>query len=287
MGIASLWSYWGAIENFHEGWYSPSLWENLGMMVFQYLLFSLVFVTLALVSLRWRRVGLSMHIGCALFCLWFFQRANFLVLWLLIVLPIISLGLLYYVGQLQHKRWAYRLIIGVPLLIILVISVPQVIRVGKRLNTFDEDMQIIEGTAKTLVWAPRGPLWPDHGSTWEEAVHVTRHIAKDGFSFCEEEQHYWRLPTIEEAVGSMMGHGEHAQGFWDAEKEKAVYALQPDKESPLWDVYSPVIYYWTSDSSPSDDSRAYIIVYHGGVFTKMKQSKQNSLSFRAVRDVQD
>jgi hypothetical protein len=102
---------------------------------------------------------------------------------------------------------------------------------------------------------------------------------------CDEVQDYWRLPTIEEAVGSMMLHGKNAQGCWDAGSEKAQYAFTPDKESSLWDVHSPVIYYWTSDSSPSDEQRAYIIVYHGGVFTKLKHARQPSLSFRAVREV--
>lgn len=26
--VGSLWAYWGGVENFYEGWYSESLWEN-------------------------------------------------------------------------------------------------------------------------------------------------------------------------------------------------------------------------------------------------------------------
>ncbi len=33
--IAGFWAYWGANENFHEGWYSVSIWENLFMRVCQ------------------------------------------------------------------------------------------------------------------------------------------------------------------------------------------------------------------------------------------------------------
>ena len=40
--FAGLWAYWGAFENFHEGWYSASLWENIGMFLFQYMLFTIV-----------------------------------------------------------------------------------------------------------------------------------------------------------------------------------------------------------------------------------------------------
>jgi len=32
--VAGLWSYWGIIENFHESWYSTSIWENLFMLFF-------------------------------------------------------------------------------------------------------------------------------------------------------------------------------------------------------------------------------------------------------------
>jgi len=36
--FSSLWAYWGAIENFHEGWYSTSVCENILMFLFQYML---------------------------------------------------------------------------------------------------------------------------------------------------------------------------------------------------------------------------------------------------------
>jgi hypothetical protein len=35
--VSCFWAFWGAIENFHEGWYSPSLLANLGLMLAQYL----------------------------------------------------------------------------------------------------------------------------------------------------------------------------------------------------------------------------------------------------------
>ena len=70
--FSSMWAYWGAIENFHEGWYSHSVWENLFMLFFQYLLFTIVFVALALVSLRWKKIGLALHILTAAFRAWIF-----------------------------------------------------------------------------------------------------------------------------------------------------------------------------------------------------------------------
>lgn len=46
-----------------------------------------------------------------------------------------------------------------------------------------------------------------------------------------------------------------------------------------------MIYYWTADTSQTDEERALIIVYHGGVYERIKTSKQAYLSFRAVREV--
>ena len=90
---------------------------------------------------------------------------------------------------------------------------------------------------------------------------------------------------MDEAVRSMMIHGENAGGVWNPVEAKAVYVRTPDKESPLWDLHSKVIYYWTADTSSRDDARAYIIVYNGGVFDRVKTESQGSLSFRAVKEV--
>ena len=98
----------------------------------------------------------------------------------------------------------------------------------------------------------------------------------------DEEVNIWRLPTVEEAVVSQMLHGEDAGGIWDAENRKAIYRLTPDKETPLWDPHSKVIYYWTGTASGGDN--AYIIVYNGGVFSRRVESLYGYLSFRAVKD---
>lgn len=284
--FAGLWAYWGAIENFHEGWYSDSIWENLFMLVFQYLLFTMIFTFLALVAIKWKRIGLILHIALAGFCIWFFSGASFNVLGLLIVIPIIALGLLYFFGEPKPKQWAYRLLIFIPLAIILAVSIPQGIKVSQRINDSDFGIRIVEGNGVVLAWAPRGPGWPDKGTTWDEAMHICRHLSEDGTAVLEEEQNIWRLPTIAEAVCSMTLHGENAGGVWAPEKGRAVYEKTPDKETPLWDVHSKVIYYWTSEDSASDERFAYIIVYHGGVFPKMKIDGQSYLSFRAVKDAE-
>jgi hypothetical protein len=291
--ISSVWAYWGAIENFHECWYSESIWENLFMLVFQYWLFTWVFIALALVALKWRQIGLGLHVALAVFAVWFFSGASFDVLGLMIVIPILGLGLLYFFGQARPKKWAFRLVIGIPLLIILIASVPQGIRVAQRVDDGDFGARTVQGNGVTLVWAPRGPGWPDT----DEAQEICRYLSEDGTTVMEEEQNIWRLPTVDEAVRSMMLHGENAGGTWDPETRQTTYEKTPDKESPLWDVHSQVIYYWTSETSVTagssgtdgndgtDDARAYIIVYHGGVFEKRKTDGQDYLTFRAVKDV--
>lgn len=284
--FSSLWAYWGSIENFHEGWYSRSVWENLFMMFFQYLIVTIVFVALALISLRWKRVGLALHILLAAFSVWFFSGASFSVVGFMIVIPIIGIGLLYYFGDPKPKKWAYRLILLIPLVIIFAISVWQGIKVSQRINDNNSGTRVIAGNEVTLIWAPRGPGWPDEGVTWDEALMICRYLSEDGTTIMEEEQNIWRLPTVDEAVRSMMLHGENAGGVWDPEKMTAEYDRMPDKETPLWDVYSPVIYYWTADTSILAEERAYIFVYNGGVFDRRKTDGQRYLSFRAVKDVE-
>ena len=52
-------------------------------------------------------------------------------------------------------------------------------------------------------------------------------------------------------------------------------------EPPLWDPYSPIVYWWTS--TEKDDRQAFIVVYHGGVYPRSKNIGMGSLGFRAVK----
>ena len=282
--VSSLWAYWGAFENFHEGWYADTFWENIFIMLVQYLLFAILFVVLALVGLRWKKLGLAAHLLLGGFCVWFFSGASFSVLGLLIVIPFAVLGVLYYFGEPKPKKWAYRLVVCVPLVIIIAISIPLGIKVARRVDDGDFGIRTVEGNGVTLVWAPRGPGWPDGGVAWDEARERCRYLSDDGLTVMDTEQNIWRLPTADEAVRSMMLHGENAGGRWDAQEEKADYSMTPDKESPLWDVHSQIIYYWTADTSADDEDRAYIVVYNGGVFDRRKADSYGYLSFRAVKD---
>jgi len=99
----------------------------------------------------------------------------------------------------------------------------------------------------------------------------------------DTEQNIWRLPTVDEAVRSMTLHNENAGGVLYPDNMKAKYKMRPDKETPIWNPNSKVIYYWTSQTNNDKINRAYIIVYHGGVFDRRKTDHQDYLSFRAVK----
>ena len=67
----------------------------------------------------------------------------------------------------------------------------------------------------------------------------------------------------------------------DGENAKASYDMPPDKESPLWNVHSQVIYWWTG--TQVNEEKAYIIVYTGEVWPRPKQYAPAYLGFRCVK----
>jgi hypothetical protein len=280
--IASTWTYWGIIENFHEGWYSESILENLGMLIFQYLSIPIIFIVLSVISIRWPKAGLALYTGTGLFCAWFFSGASFQVLGLMIILPLIGIGLMYFLGRPEPKKWAYRIIILFPLVIILAVTSFKIVQLGQRVNDGNFAIRYVDGNGVRLAWAPRGPGWPDEGVTYYEALDRCRYLSEDGTTLMHEEQNIWRLPTVDEAVQSMTLHNENSGGSWDPVRREATYKKIPDKETPLWDPHSSIIYYWVLSDEESE--RGNIIVYNGGVFDRIKNRKYGYLSFRAVKD---
>ena len=79
----------------------------------------------------------------------------------------------------------------------------------------------------------------------------------------------------------MMRHGRNAGGKWDRRAGAASYLTRPDKESPLWNIHSKVIYWWTA--TEVDIDRAYIIVYDGKVWPRRKSARYGYLGFRGVK----
>jgi hypothetical protein len=278
--IASVWAFWGVLENFHEGWYWDSTARNLAGML-AYLSFMLFFIVLALVAIRWPPVGAVLHAALALFATWFFWNAHWTVVFLLIAAPLLLLAVGYLVGRPLPQRRAAMIIIGCPLITALACGIEPAIRVAGRLDDADRGARLIVGNGVSLMWAPAGPGWPTEGMSWHEAVRRCAYLRKDGTGLAETPQNIWRLPSAEEAVRSMHRHGENCNGRWDPTAGKATYDRKPDKESPLWDARSPIIYWWTA--TEIKEQEAYIVVYDGRLWPRPKDLTMGSLAFRAVR----
>jgi hypothetical protein len=278
--ITCFWAFWGIIENFHEGWYYESLLANVGLMLVQYLSPMLVFLGVTLVSISWPRLGGALHAILALLVAGFFQALTNTVT-LFLILPLLGIGLLYWFGRPQPRKIALSLAVGLPLLTLTIFGIEPVLRVSQRLDDGNLQARLVQGNGMSLIWAPDGPGWPHAGADWHEAEEACRYLTEDGLTIAPVPQDVWRLPTVDEAVRSMALHGRNSGGVWDSETAKATYESTPDKESPLWNIHSQVIYWWTA--TEVDEERAYIIVYDGKVWPRAKGFGPAYLGFRCVR----
>jgi hypothetical protein len=278
--VTCFWAFWGIVETFHEGWYYESWLSNVGLMFVQYLGPMLIFMIVTLVSILWPRFGGGLHVLFALLVAWFFQAFTNTVV-LLLITPLIGLGVLYWFGRPRPRKTALSLAIGLPLLTLAISGIGPVLRVSQRVDDGDLQARLVHGNGVTLIWAPDGPGWPRAGTDWYEAEQVCQHLGQDGLTLAPAPQGIWRLPTVDEAVRSMARHGQNSGGVWDADSAQATYETPPDKESPLWNVHSQVIYWWTA--TEIDGGHAYIVVYDGKVWPRAKQFSPAYLGFRCVK----
>ena len=296
--ISSLWAFFGSFESFHEGWYFQSLGQNL-VCTAKYFTLMLIFLVLSVIPLRWPRVGGSLYELFAIgFCIWIYMTRTVLnisvVLGLLpMTLPPLLLGILFWVGRPTRVRLAYKISILLPLVVAVGFGIEPVTRIAGRIDDGNRGMRIVQGNGVKLIWAPEGPGWPSpdpndriwvtqwRGPSWEEAQKVCRYLTADGKSIASTPQDIWRLPTVEEVARSMTRHGTNCGGVWDPINARASYATKPDKESPLWNPYSVIIYWWTS--SEHNSRRAYSIDFNGNVYDRNKESTLGSQGFRAVK----
>ena len=278
--ITCVWAFWGIIENFHEGWYYESLLSNVGLMFVQYLSPMLIFMGVTLISISWPRFGGILHAIVALLAVWFFQAFSNAATFV-IIMPLIGIGVLYWFGRPQPRKVAVSLAIGLPILTLILSGIEPVLRVSQRVHDGNLQSRLVRGNGVNLTWAPDGPGWPRSGENWFEAQQICQHLSDGGRILAPAPQHIWRLPTVDEAVRSMARHGQNSGGVWDAEISKATYKTTPDKESPLWNIHSQVIYWWTA--TEVDEEHAYIIVYDGKVWSRAKHFSPAYLGFRCVR----
>ncbi len=256
---ASFWSFWGIIENFHEGWYYRSFWMNVGLMFIQYLLPAILFIIAALAGIYWPQIGGAIHVTGAIAAAWYFHRASAVVL--LIAVPLALIGIAYAFGRPSPRRWAVRVILAIPLITIVGFGAYPAYRVSRRHDDGNRSARRIARNGVDLIWAPAGPGWPDNGVTWYEAERRCEFLREDGLALAATPQNIWRLPTADETLRSM--------------------GSPPDKESPLWDMHSKVIYWWTATQVGAE--KAQIVVYNGKSHPQTKRSHPGYLGFRAVK----
>jgi hypothetical protein len=284
LGISTLitcfWAFWGIVENFHEGWYLESLLSNLGLMFVQYLSPMLIFMAVTLLSVFWHRFGGGLHVVLVLLAIWFFQAFSNAAMFL-IILPLIGLGLLYWIGRLEPRVLAASVALGLPLLTLIIAGIGPVLHVSQRIDDGNLQARLVHGNGVDLIWAPDGPGWPREGTNWYDAQKACEYLSEDGSTITPTPQGIWRLPTVDEAVRSMARHGRNSGGKWDVETLEASYETTPDKESPLWNLHSQVIYWWTA--TEVDEERAYIIVYDGKVWPRSRDFGPAYLGFRCVK----
>lgn len=281
-GIACLWAFWGIIENFHEGWYLPSLAQNLELMVVQYLSFLAIFLALALLALRWPIPGAVLFAGLGVWIGLFFLHGGPAGITLVLV-PMLLLAALFAFGRPRPVRRAMLVLLLLPGITLVLAGAYPAYRVATREKTVFLGAFDIRGNGVNLEWAPAGPGWPDNGMTWDRARWVCRHLSRDGSTVLHDESGIWRLPTADEVARSMNLHGRNAQGSWDPVTGSASYRLPPDKEGPLWNPRSKVIYWWTATEDGADN--ALIMVYDGKLWPRAKRTNAAYLAFRAVRDL--
>jgi hypothetical protein len=241
----------------------------------------LLFMAVTLLAVALPRIGAVVHWLLALLVAGFFQGLTPTVT-LLLVAPLLGLGALYWFGRPRPRKLALAVAAGLPLLTLVIAGAAPAVRVSQRVDDGNRQARLVRGNGVSLIWAPVGPGWPSAGYDWYEAQEACRYLRADGLAAAAAPQDVWRLPTVAEAVRSMARHGENSGGAWDAAGGEATYATTPDKESPLWDVHSPVIYYWTA--TEVDAENASIIVYDGRVWARAKQLRLGSLGFRCVRE---
>lgn len=286
--VSGSWTIWGAIENFHEGWFSKTLFANL-LLSLLYLSGAILWTLLGVVAIKWPRIGsigvIFTGIAFGIFILKIlthFTLPAFLS-WLPFMGAFGLIGVLWWFGSPEPKKWAIVLSIGLPLLVFVICAAEPVYRISQRFDDGYRGARVIKGNGVELVWAQEGPGWPDKGVGYLEAVKRCKMLTVDGETLAATPQNIWRLPTVDEVARSMTRKGQNSGGYWDPARNDTEFKIMPDKEAPLWNPYTGIIYWWTS--SENAQGKICRMVFDGNVGPLAKNFKMDSLGFRAVRDV--
>jgi hypothetical protein len=331
--VISLWTFWGVIEMFHEGWYTPFEWLF-------FLLPAVISILLTLIAITWQRFGgwLLIVLGAGFFAWMTWQSASRygLNLWMMLRnFPmdglLVLIGVLFLLDARRQKqtvqepdpRWwrrnlKYILVLGVPLLLGVGLAIEPAVRVATRVDDGNYGARLIEGNDVTLLWAPEGPGWQvsvswnqvalyglhpigfvgkSHGVEGKcnkdisegcaskadmQRYNVCLYLSEDGSHLEETVQNFWRMPSADELVRSLVRHGENARCTWNHQRGRQPCEITPDKETPLWNPHSPIIYLLSADEASPQE--AYFVTYNGAVYTRMKFVGMGSQGYRCVRD---
>jgi hypothetical protein len=274
--IICLWTYWGINEAFHEGWYYESFLENLSLTFVQYLSIPVILTVCSITAIKYQKIGVALFFALGIFTLFFFKSNSGR---LLIFLPAVLISLGYYFGKITHKKVMLLVSTTFPLLIIITFGIPSLIRVEGRFNDNNFASRTVTGNGVILTWAPQGVGFPLEGTSWFEATDNCSKLNEEGVVLEDEKVNIWRLPTRDEVVRSLTRRNNNTNGYID-NSGTAHYTLMPDKETPLWNPHSQVIYYWTSEAN---DNQAYLVAYNGTVLLRNKNSAARYHGYRCVK----
>jgi hypothetical protein len=164
IALVVLWSYWGAGEMYHEGWWGA--WTNRLM----YLAPLALTLIPSLVAFRWPIVGGGLIAAVGLFTVFFFNSAVSIIG---VVIALVGGAFMAegwvkrhlppptsaQTGPWWRREWRYVLVIGLPVIVFAGMSAVMLPVVLGRVDDGDRGARRIEGNGVSLVWAPEGPGW--------------------------------------------------------------------------------------------------------------------------------
>ncbi len=222
--------------------------------------------------------------------------------------------------EVQPRWWQrnlrYLIGIGTPLLVLIGVTIYYLPILMGRVDDGDRGARFIEGNGVNLIWAPAGPGWnwkqpwggyPSWDSLARYGIHpvgidkderlpeglhmspedmastgICAYLDEDGVVLLDTPHDIWRMPKVDEIVGSLMLHNKNAGCVWIGEIGLLACERQPDKETPLWAPDQAPIYYWAVDEF--DDDSAYFVGYNGSVNTQNKGWGNPRHGYRCVRE---
>ena len=162
--VTVFWTYWGAGEMYHEGWWGA--WYNC----LPYLAPIAATLVPTLVAFRWPVVGGSLIIAIGVFALFFFAGD---VAFIGLAIAMIGVGFLVdgivrrrtaseataTQAAWWRRRWRSLLAMGASLIVFVGVSAYNLPIVLTRVDDGDRSARLIEGNEVSLIWAPEGPGW--------------------------------------------------------------------------------------------------------------------------------